>query len=100
MTKLESVYRRSPRMVSRRIADDHVLVPIVGRGADLDSIFTLNRVGAFIWDCIDGTSTGKAIVQAIVERFDVEPVAAEADYARFMEQLASIQAVEPAGSAE
>ena len=40
---LDAVYRRSDRMVGRQIAEEHVLVPIVGSGAELDAIFTLNQ---------------------------------------------------------
>jgi hypothetical protein len=97
---LEAVYRRSDRMVGRRIAEEHVLVPIVGHGADLDSIFTLNRVASFIWDRIDGRTTGTVIVDAIVDHFQVERSQAARDYARFVEQLASVQAVMPAGEQE
>jgi hypothetical protein len=97
---LQAVYRRSDRMVGRRIAEEHILVPIVGHGADLASIFTLNRVAAFIWDSIDGRKAGSAIVDAIVERFDVSRVQAARDYARFVEQLISVAAVMPAGERE
>jgi Coenzyme PQQ synthesis protein D (PqqD) len=97
---LHAVYRRSDRMVGRKIAEEHVLVPIVGHGADLDSIFTLNRVAAFIWDRIDGQTEGAAIVEAVIQRFDVSRMQAERDYARFVEQLASVEAVLPAGKRE
>jgi hypothetical protein len=97
---LEAVYRRSDRIVGRRIAEEHILVPIVGHGADLDSIFTLNKVAAFIWDRIDGHTAGTAIVDAIVERFEVTRTQAACDYAGFVEQLTSVQAVLPAGDQE
>ena len=98
---LSAVYRRSDRIVSRRIVDEHVLVPIVSRGADVDAIFSLNKLGAFIWDRIDGVENGAGIVSAIVKKFDVQDKQAAADYERFMAQLVSIKAVEPVdGAAE
>jgi hypothetical protein len=84
-------------MVGRRIADEYILVPIVGRGAELDSIFNLNRVGAFIWERMDGQSSGESIVRALVERFDVERHVAEKDYQDFVAKLLSIRAIQPAG---
>jgi len=96
-----TVYRRSDRMVGRRIVDEFVLVPIVSRGADLDSIFNLNRLGAFIWERIDGVASGASLVKAIVRAFEVSEDQAAADYERFMSQLVSIKAVEPVmGAAE
>ncbi|HWW93853.1 MAG TPA: PqqD family protein [Vicinamibacteria bacterium] len=92
---LADVFARSERMVGRRIAEEYVLVPIVGRGADLDAIFNLNRVGAFIWERLDGSSSGEEIVRALVEEFDVDSVRAVEDYRAFMAQLLSIDAVRP-----
>lgn len=80
-------------MVGRKIADEFILVPIVGRGADVDAIFTLNRVGAFIWDHLDGRTSGETIVAALVEGFDVDRTQAEADYEAFLAQLLQIRAV-------
>ncbi len=93
---LETVFVRSARMVGRRVADEYILVPIVGRGANLDAIFNFNRVGAFIWECLDGRRNGHAIVEALTEQFDVEQTQAEDDYRAFLAQLLSIQAVSPA----
>ena len=90
---LDAVYARSERIVGRKIADEYVLVPIVGKGAEVDSIFNLNRVGAFIWERLDGASSGRQIVRALLERFDVTAVRAEGDYRQFLAQLLSIRAV-------
>jgi hypothetical protein len=68
----------------------------VGRGADLDAILNLNRVGAFIWEHLDGRRSGRDVVAALVERFDVEPDSAERDYLTFVAKLLSVQAVEAA----
>jgi len=91
--ELEAVFTRSDRMVGRRVADEYILVPIVGRGANLDAIFNLNRVGAFIWESLDGRRSGHAIVEALTERFEVDRPQAEDDYRVFLNQLLSIQAV-------
>jgi hypothetical protein len=94
---LKTAFARSERMVSRRIAGEFVLVPIMSRGADVDSLFTLNRVGAFIWEHLDGQKTGAEIVAALQQRFEVDGKRAQADYCRFLEALQSIKAVtEPA----
>ncbi len=91
--ELTAVYGRHPRIVGRKIADEFVLVPIVGRGAELDAIYNLNKVGAFIWEHLDGRATGQAIVEALVERYDVTPADAERDFVTFIEQLLSVNAV-------
>jgi hypothetical protein len=92
---LDQVYTRSERMVGRRIAGEFVLVPIVGRGADVEAIYNLNGLGAFVWERLDGTSSGAAVVQAILSRYEVAPDTARHDYGVFVRQLQSIHAIEP-----
>ena len=90
---LADVFRRSDRIVGRRLADEYVLVPIVSRGADVDSIFNLNRVGALIWERLDGLTSGQAVVEAIVESFEVDARRAAEDYAEFVGKLLAIEAI-------
>ena len=86
-------FSRSPRMVGRRIAGEYILVPIAGRGAEVDAIFNLNGVGAFIWEQFDGRRDGREIVAQIIEQFDVDHDRAAADYLDFVEKLLSINAI-------
>lgn len=98
--RLEETWARSERMVGRRIGDEYVLVPLAGRGADLDSILNLNRLAAFVWEQLDGARTGAGVVDAVVERFDVERKRAEADYLELLDTLLELRAIVPAGSGE
>lgn len=92
---LQAVYARSERMVGRHIADEYVLVPLAGRGAEIDGLYNLSRLGAFIWERLDGAASGDAIVASLSDRFDVERARAEQDYGEFLEKLLSIGAVHP-----
>ncbi|MET0553397.1 MAG: PqqD family protein [Vicinamibacteria bacterium] len=96
---LGDAYARGARIVGRRIAGEYVLVPLVTHGADLDAIFNLNAVGAFIWERLDGRTSGEAIVAALVESFDVGEERARADYLSFVAQLQGLQAVDLDGTA-
>jgi hypothetical protein len=90
---LDRVFARSERVVGRRVAGEFILVPLVGRGADLDSIFNLNRVGAFVWERLDGSVCGAEIVARMVEHFEIDEPAAASDYGQFIDQLQAIGAV-------
>jgi hypothetical protein len=96
---LDEVFARSERMVGRRIAEEYLLVPIVGRSADVEAIFTLNAAATFIWERLDGRTPGEEIVRAIAAHYDVEDQTAAEDYQTFISQLQSIQAVAPADPA-
>lgn len=91
---LDVVFARSERMVGRRVADQFLLVPIVSRGAEVDCLYNLNRVGTFIWESLDGRTRGADIVEAVVERFEVAREKAEDDYRGFVVSLVGIRAIE------
>jgi hypothetical protein len=91
--RLGEAWTRSQRMVGRRIGDEYVLVPLAGRGADLDSILNLNRVAAFVWEQLDGEKSGSDVVEAVLARFDVERARAERDYLELIDTLVEVGAV-------
>jgi hypothetical protein len=93
--RLGDAYARGGRIVGRRIAGEYVLVPLVTHGADLDAIFNLNAVAAFIWERLDGRTTGETIVAELVDAFDVGADRARADYLAFVSQLQALHAVDP-----
>jgi hypothetical protein len=95
---LDEVLVRSEDIVARTIAGECLLVPIARRGASLDAIYNLNRVGAHIWESIDGLTTGHAIVAGIAERFDVAPETAAADFTEFASLLLSVGALRVAAA--
>jgi hypothetical protein len=94
--RLDEKWARSPRMVSRTIGGQCVLVPLAERGADLDSIFNLNRVAAFVWERLDGKRTAAELVDGVVERFEVDRERAQADTLELLETLQGIRAIVPA----
>jgi hypothetical protein len=66
-------YQKDPNIVSRKIANAFILVPIRHNVGDLESIYTLNEVAARIWELIDGKSHTARIRDTIVEEFEVTP---------------------------
>jgi Coenzyme PQQ synthesis protein D (PqqD) len=95
-TPLENRYARSERMIGRDVGGEFILVPLVGRGADLDSVFNLNGVATFIWQQLDGKNTGRDVVRALVAEFQVDEGQAQEDYLALISQLVEINAVHAA----
>jgi hypothetical protein len=92
-TDLNGCYRKSENVVGRFIMDEYILVPLARSTVDLDSIFRLNPVGAFIWEHFDGHTPGNEIIKRLVAEFDVSENQAIQDFQIFVAQLESIQAV-------
>ncbi len=89
----ERVYKKSDSIVSRKIADEFILVPIRQNVGDLESIYTLNETAARIWELIDGGTKVKKIKEKIIEEFEVTPEEAEKDIIEHLMQLEEIKAV-------
>lgn len=96
MLDLKKRYRKDSWMVSRKIAEEVILVPIRQNVADLQCIYTLNDVGARLWNLLDGGASMEDLVSAVTLEYEVEASQAEADVAGFLEQLESIKAIEQA----
>lgn len=93
MDYLERCYEKDPSIVHRNIAGEAILVPIRRNVADMESIYTLDQLGAFIWELIDGQRTVSDIKAAILNEYDVAPEVAEADLVEFLGQLQVIGAI-------
>jgi len=91
-------YAKEADLVSREIAGETIIVPIRGRVGDLDSIYTLNEVGASIWNLLDGRTTVSQIVEAICQDFDVTVEEARKDALEFLETLKQANLIRPSGN--
>jgi hypothetical protein len=84
---------KNPSIVSRRIADEFILVPIRQKAGDIESIFTLNEVAGRIWELIDGEKSVGEIHDIIVEEFEVTPEVVKADIEEFLTHLEQMGAL-------
>jgi hypothetical protein len=90
----DSRYQRNPDFIYRRIVDESVLVPIHRDVANMDSIYTLNEVGAFIWEQLEQPTTQSALQGAILHAYDADPGVLLADLERFLGEMYAIGALQ------
>jgi len=83
----ETVLTKREEIVSREIAGETILVPIRGKLVDLQRIFSVNPVGAYIWRQLDGQKTLAEVRDGVLETFEVETQRAEADLREFIAEL-------------
>jgi hypothetical protein len=93
MNVLDKVYKKSDSIVSRKIADEFLLVPIKQNVGDLESIYTLNEVATRVWELIDGKKKAGEIKDKIVEEFEVTAQEAEKDLTNLLKQLLAVGAI-------
>ena len=85
--KSDTIYRKNPDVVSRNIAGETVLVPISEKTQTAGRLFTLNEVGAFIWESLDGEESVEGILNRILDRYDVGEKSASADLVELIESM-------------
>ena len=85
--KWSPIFKQAENIVSREIAGETILVPIRGKLADMQNIFTLNKVGAYIWEKLDGTRSLAEIIALLLSHFEVNQEQAEQDLLEFIDHV-------------
>jgi len=83
----DSIISHSPSIVTRKTGNEYVLVPISNNIADMNSVFTLNETGAFLWEQIDGKKTISELVATLTNEYDIDSASAERDVFEFVEKM-------------
>src|SRR5580765_543876 len=84
-----AVLVRATHCVTRAIAGETLIIPIVRATADLESIFTLNAVGSRIWQLLECPVAPSRLVATIVREFDVLPADAARDVSEFLDSVSA-----------
>jgi hypothetical protein len=84
---LKTVPSHSPSVVTRKTGNEYVLVPITNNIADMNSVYTLNETGAFIWELIDGKKNLGEITRLFTDEYDISSETAWADISDFMNKM-------------
>jgi len=80
-------FAAKPKIITRFIAGETLLVPIAENLSSMKKIFALNPVGAFIWETLDGKAGFDTICEGIISRFDVSQNEAALDLKTFLNEL-------------
>lgn len=87
MMNLKSIPSHSPSVVTRKTGNEYVLVPVTDNIADMDSVYTLNETGAFIWEQIDGKRDLESIIKSLTSEYDIDDSTARSDLIEFLNKM-------------
>jgi len=87
MAELKSVPSRSPSVVTRKTGNEYVLVPVTNNIADMTSVYTLNETGTFIWELIDGKKSVEELIEAVIDKYDIDRETATRDVFSFINKM-------------
>jgi hypothetical protein len=100
MNILDKYFNKEKDLVTRDVAGESIIVPIKRHVGDLEGVFTLNEVGAMIWQLIDGKTAVRQLMEAVRDEYDVEAAEAEKDVADFLLSLEDAGLIRPAGAVQ
>ncbi|MBK7710517.1 MAG: PqqD family protein [Bacteroidales bacterium] len=87
MTGLKTILSHSKSIVTTKTGNEYVLVPVANNIADMNSVYTLNETGAFIWEHINGESSVEDIINEMTKEYEVDFATASNDLFSFIEEM-------------
>jgi hypothetical protein len=93
LTEAKERFIRNPDYIFRKIVDELVLIPIHKDVADMDSLFSLNEVGAFIWEQLATPISLEELNTAVFKEFTVDAEIVAEDVKLFLGELSEFGAV-------
>jgi hypothetical protein len=74
-------------IVAREIAGETLLIPISGKLANLQRIYSLNPVAEYIWNQLNGMRSLQEISENVLSVFEVEREQLDEDLQEFIAEL-------------
>lgn len=88
--QLNDVFRHADNIVTRKVMDETLLVPISGEMASMDNLYTLNETGAFIWQALDGVRSLAEIGKMLEQEYDASADVIAADVLEIADELSGV----------
>ncbi|HVM74500.1 MAG TPA: PqqD family protein [Candidatus Saccharimonadales bacterium] len=93
MISVDVRFIRNQDVVARNIQGELIIVPIRRGVGDLNSLYTLNPVGAVLWDFMNEGHTIGEMVTRVCDEFEVTASRARQDIEAFLDSLVQEQLV-------
>ena len=96
LTEQDERFIRNPDFIFRRIIDETILVPVHRNLAEMDCIYTLNELGAALWEKLAAPASKLELRQFLLDEYETDNETASGDLNRFMDELLAIGALQKA----
>jgi|SRR3989338_847575 len=91
--KGSSIFKKNRDIVTRKIENETILVPLYKTSEELDCIYTLNDIAGRIWELIDGKKSMTKIEKILLREYDVTEKKLNAELAGLLKDLKDIKAI-------
>lgn len=90
MSNFSAIYVKNSDIVARKIEGELILVPVKSDKKGIQSIYTLNKTAAYIWNLFDGERMLDQIKDRIASDFEVSEQRSGDDLIKFAEKLEKV----------
>jgi len=80
--------------VLRQVADTWVVLPLAAETVNFSGMLTLNDSGAMLWRVLEKDCSREALVQALLDEYEVEEEIARLDAGAFWDKLVDAGCIE------
>lgn len=87
-----------PGFVVRQIAGETIAIPTSSAARELSGLLALNGSGRFLFDLLQSEQTESALVQALLDTYEIDSATAQEDVREFLEILRSSGVLIESGS--
>lgn len=91
--KESKVLEKNPKVVTRQIEDEVILLPLCKSSDEINCIYTLNQTAARFWELIDGRKTLGEIKNALLDEFDIAEEILIEQIKELLKDFVSIKAI-------
>ena len=89
----EKRYQRNEDFIFRKIVEEMILVPVKQNVAEMEAVFTLNEVGAFLWEQLGQPRSLSELHNAVLNEFEADPASVLEDIEAFLKEAETFGAV-------
>ena len=89
----EKRYQRHEDFIYRKIVEEMILVPVKQNVAEMEAVFTLNEVGAFLWEQLGQPRSLSELHNAVLNEFEADPASVLEDIEAFLKEAETFGAV-------
>lgn len=80
-------------MITRKIADETLLIPTGELSQKYNGLITVNEVSAFIWEKLEKECTFEELLEAVLSEFEVSREQAETDLRALLDKLRQMELI-------
>lgn len=90
MEFLEIAMKIKEGFMLRQFGDDFIVVAVGDDAENFNKLITLNSVGAFIYKQLSTDTTYESVLDAVLDRYEVDKQIAETDIKKFLANVRNV----------